>query len=198
MKKQAPTIPNDRPIMSFETSQAFDAWLEQHGGSSPGIYINIAKKDSGILSITYAEALEVALCHGWIDGVRRSYDAKSFLQRYTPRGPRSIWSQINKTKVQALVKARLMRPEGLAAVRRAKEDGQWDKAYAPVSQIQVPPDLEDALKKNKKAGAFFETLKGSSRYAFLHRLQTAKKEETRTKRLALFIAMMERGEAFHQ
>jgi uncharacterized protein YdeI (YjbR/CyaY-like superfamily) len=198
MKKQAPTIPDDRPIMSFETSQAFDAWLEQHGGSSPGIYIMIAKKDSGILSITYAEALEVALCHGWIDGVRRSYDAKSFLQRYTPRGPRSIWSQINKTKVQALVKAKLMRPAGLAAVKRAKENGQWDNAYAPVSQIQVPPDLAAALKKNKKAKAFFDTLKGSSRYAFLHRLQTAKKEETRTKRLALFIEMMERGEAFHQ
>jgi uncharacterized protein YdeI (YjbR/CyaY-like superfamily) len=198
MKKQAPTIPDDRPIMSFETSQAFDAWLEQHGGSSPGIYIMIAKKDSDILSITYAEALEVALCHGWIDGVRRSYDAKSFLQRYTPRGPRSIWSQINKTKVQALVKAKLMRPAGLAAVKRAKENGQWDQAYAPVSQIQVPPDLAAALKKNKKAKAFFDTLKGSSRYAFLHRLQTAKKEETRTKRLALFIAMMERGEAFHQ
>jgi uncharacterized protein YdeI (YjbR/CyaY-like superfamily) len=184
--------------MSFETSQAFDAWLEQHGGSSPGIYIMIAKKDSGILSITYAEALEVALCHGWIDGVRRAYDAKSFLQRYTPRGPRSIWSQINKTKVQALVKAKLMRPAGLAAVKRAKENGQWDNAYAPVSQIQVPPDLAAALKKNKKARTFFETLKGSSRYAFLHRLQTAKKEETRTKRLALFIEMMERGEAYHQ
>ncbi len=198
MKKQAPTIPDDRPILSFETAQAFDAWLEQHGGSSPGIYIKITKKDSGILSITYAEALEVALCYGWIDGVRRSFDDKSFLQRYTPRGPRSIWSQINKTKVQALVKAKLMRPAGLAAVKRAKENGQWDNAYAPVSQIQVPPDLAAALKKNKKAKAFFETLKGSSRYAFLHRLQTAKKEETRTKRLALFIAMMERSEAFHQ
>jgi uncharacterized protein YdeI (YjbR/CyaY-like superfamily) len=197
MKKQAPAIPDDRPILVFEAAQAFDAWLEQHGGSSPGIYIKIAKKDSGILSITYAEALEVALCHGWIDGVRRALDDKTFLQRYTPRGPRSIWSQINKTKVQALMKAKLMRPAGLAAVKRAKENGQWDMAYAPVSTIQVPPDLAAALKKNKAARTFFETLKGSSRYAFLHRLHTAKKEETRTKRLALFIGMMERGEAFH-
>lgn len=198
MKKQAPTIPEDRPMMDFETTQAFDVWLEQNGTTSPGIHIRIAKKDSGIPSITYAEALEIALCHGWIDGVRNRYDDKRFLQRFTPRGPRSIWSQINKQKVQQLTKAKLMRPAGLAAVKRAKANGQWDKAYAPVSQIQVPPDLAAALKKNKNAKAFFDTLKGSSRYAFLHRLQTAKKEETRTKRLALFIAMMERGEAYHQ
>ena len=184
--------------MDFETAQAFDVWLDRNGSTSPGIHIRIAKKDSGILSITYAEALEIALCHGWIDGVRNRFDDKRFLQRFTPRGPRSIWSQINKNKVQGLIKAKLMRPAGLAAVKRAKENGQWDKAYAPVSQIQVPPDLAAALKKNKKARTFFETLKGSSRYAFLHRLQTAKKEETRTKRLALYIAMMERGEAYHQ
>jgi uncharacterized protein YdeI (YjbR/CyaY-like superfamily) len=198
MKQQGPAIPEDRPIMDFETAQAFDVWLDRNGSTSPGIHIRIAKKDSGILSITYAEALEIALCHGWIDGVRNRFDEKCFLQRFTPRGPRSIWSQINKNKVQGLIKAKLMRPAGLAAVKRAKENGQWDKAYAPVSQIQVPPDLAAALKKNKKARTFFETLKGSSRYAFLHRLQTAKKEETRTKRLALYIAMMERGEAYHQ
>ncbi len=197
MKKQAAAIPEDRPIMDFETAQAFDVWLEQNGSTSPGIHIRIAKKDSGILSITYAEALEIALCHGWIDGVRNRYDDKRFLQRFTPRGPRSIWSQINKKKVQGLIKAKLMRPAGLAAVKRAKGNGQWDKAYAPASTIQVPPDLAAALKKNKKARTFFETLKGSSRVAFLHRLHNAKKEETRAKRLALFIGMMERGEAFH-
>lgn len=188
----------DRPIHSFETAQAFEAWLEQNGADSPGIYIRIAKKDSGILSITYAEALEIALCHGWIDAIRKSYDDKTFLQKYTPRGPRSIWSQINKKKVQELMKAKLMRPAGLAAVKQAKANGQWDKAYAPASTIQVPPDLAAALKKNKKAKAFFDTLTGSKRFAFLHRLHAAKKEETRTKRLALFVAMMERGEAFHQ
>lgn len=198
MIKQASVIPDDRPIMDFETAQSFDAWLEQHGATSLGIHIRIAKKDSGIASVSYAQAVEIALCHGWIDGVRNRYDDRYFLQRFTPRGPRSIWSQINKKKVQAMIKAKLLRPAGLAAVKRAKSNGQWDKAYAPVSQIQLPPDLAAALKKNKKAKAFFDTLKGSSRYAFLHRLQSAKKEETRTKRLALFIEMMERGEAYHQ
>ncbi|MFZ1664520.1 MAG: hypothetical protein WAU08_03855, partial [Flavobacteriales bacterium] len=151
----------DRPIVAFETAQALDAWLEQHGATSPGIYIKIAKKDSGILSVNYAEALEIVLCHGWIDAVRRVYDDKYFLQKYTPRGPRSIWSQINKTKVQALIKAKLLRPAGLAAVKRAKENGQWDKAYAPASTITIPPVLEAALKKNKKAAAFFKTLTGT-------------------------------------
>jgi uncharacterized protein YdeI (YjbR/CyaY-like superfamily) len=192
------TPPNDRPIMSFVSAQAFHAWLEINGAASPGIYISIAKKGSGILSVTYAEAVEIALCHGWIDGVRRSHDDKTFLQRFTPRGPRSVWSAINKKKVQELMKAKLMRPAGLATVRTAKANGQWDKAYAPASTIQVPPDLAAALKKNKKAKAFFDTLKSSSRFAFLHRLHAAKKEETRAKRLALYVGMMERGEAFHQ
>jgi uncharacterized protein YdeI (YjbR/CyaY-like superfamily) len=198
MNKGAPAIPEDRPIMSFETARAFDVWLERHGGSSPGIYIKIAKKDSGIPSITYPEAVEIALCHGWIDGIRKSHDDRLFLQRFTPRKPRSVWSEINKKKVQQLISAKLMRPSGLATVKTAKANGQWDKAYAPASSSKVPPDLAAALKVNKKAKAFFETLKGSSRYAFLHRLQTAKQEENRAKRLAQFIAMMERGKAFHQ
>lgn len=198
MKKQAPAIQEDRPILDFDNAHAFDMWLEQHGSSSPGIHIRIAKKDSGIRSVTYSEAVEIALCHGWIDGVRNRYDDKRFLQRFTPRKPRSIWSEINKKKVQQLIKAKQMRPAGLAAVKQAKANGQWDKAYAPASTSKVPPDLAAALKKNKKARTFFETLTGSSRFAFLHRLQTAKKEETRAKRLALFIAMMERGEAFRQ
>jgi uncharacterized protein YdeI (YjbR/CyaY-like superfamily) len=187
----------DRPILSFETAQAFDAWLEKNGSTSPGIYIRIAKKGSGIPSVTYAEAVEIALCHGWIDGVRRALDAQCFLQRFTPRGPRSIWSEINKKKVEELMKAKLMRPAGLAAVKIAKANGQWYKAYAPASTIQVPPDLATALKENKKARAFFDTLTGSKRFAFLHRLHAAKKEQTRAKRLALFLEMMERGEAFH-
>lgn len=198
MKKQAATIPTDREIVSFETAQAFDTWLEQHGSTSSGIYIRIAKKDSGIPSVSYAEAVEIALCHGWIDGIRKRYDDRAFLQRFTPRKPGSVWSAINKKKVQELMKARLMRPAGLATVKAAKAKGQWDKAYAPASTIKVPPDLAAALKKNKKAKAFFDTLTGSKHFAFLHRLHNARKEETRAKRLAQFIAMMERGEAFHQ
>jgi len=187
----------DRPIVDFETAQAFDAWLEQYGGTSPGIYIKIAKKDSGVLSVTYAEALEVALCYGWIDAIKRSFDETWFLQKFLPRTKKSIWSQVNKLKVQQLMKAKLMRPAGLAAVEQAKANGQWDNAYAPASTITVPPELEAALKKNKKAAAFFKTLSGSNRYAILHRLHAAKKEETRAKRLALFIGMLERGETIH-
>ena len=196
--KPATPPPDDRPILVFETARAWEAWLTKHGGSSPGIYIRIAKKDSGMRSVTYAEALEIALCHGWIDAIKRSYDEASFLQKFLPRTPKSIWSQVNKKKVQELIKAGLMQPAGLAAVERAKANGQWEKAYAPASSITVPPDLKEALKKNKKAAAFFKTLKGSNRYAILHRLHTAKKEETRAKRLAQFIGMLERGETIHR
>ncbi len=191
------TASNEQPILSFETTKDWETWLAKHHASSKGVYIRVGKKGSGIRSITCPEALEVALCYGWIDAIRKSHDASTFLQRYCPRGPQSIWSEINKKSVQALIKAKLMRPAGLAAVAQAKKNGQWDKAYAPASTITVPPDLEAALKKNKKAREFFATLKGSNRYAFLHRLHTAKKEETRAKRLALFIGMMERGETFH-
>jgi uncharacterized protein YdeI (YjbR/CyaY-like superfamily) len=187
----------DRPIIAFETAQAFEVWLEQHGASSPGIYIKIAKKGSGVRSITYAEALEIALCFGWIDAIKRSFDETWFLQKFLPRTPRSIWSQVNKEKVRALTKAKLMRPAGLAAVKQAKANGQWDKAYAPASTITLPPELEAALKKNKKAAAFFKTLNSTKRYPFLHRLHTAKKEETKARRLVQFIGMLERGETFH-
>ncbi|MEZ4739752.1 MAG: YdeI/OmpD-associated family protein [Flavobacteriales bacterium] len=189
--------PTDRPIMAFESAQAWEAWLEEHGGTSLGLYIKIAKKDSGLRSVTYAEAVEVSLCHGWIDGIKKRYDDSFFIQKFTPRGPRSMWSEINKKKVQQLIKAKLMRPAGMATVKRAKANGQWVKAYAPASTITVPPDLAAALKKNKAARTFFETLTGSKRFAFLHRMHTAKKEETRAKRLALFIGMLERGETFH-
>lgn len=190
-------LPTDRPTLEFETPQKWEAWLKKNGTSSQGVYIKVAKKGTGVRSITCPEALEIALCHGWIDAIRKRFDETYFLQKYTPRGPRSIWSEINKKAVQQLIKAKLMHPAGLAAIERAKANGQWDKAYAPASTITVPPDLEAALKKNKAARTFFETLTGSKRFAFLHRLHTAKKEETRAKRLALFIGMMERGETFH-
>jgi len=188
---------NEQPILAFETAEDWETWLAKHHASSKGVYIRVGKKDSGIRSITCPEALEVALCYGWIDAIRKSHDAKTFLQRYCPRGPQSIWSEINKKSVQALMKAKLMQPAGHAAVERAKANGQWDKAYAPASTITVPPELEAALKKNKKARDFFATLKGSNRYAFLHRLHTAKKAETRARRLEQFIGMLERGETFY-
>lgn len=190
-------LPTDRPIMAFESARAWEAWLEEHGRTALGVYLRIAKKDSGLRSVTYAEAVEVALCHGWIDAIKKRYDGSHFLQKFTPRGPRSMWSAINKKKVQELIKAKLMRPAGMAAVKRAKENGQWEQAYAPASSITVPPDLEAALKKNKAAREFFRTLTGSKRYAFLHRLTTAKKAETRARRIERFIAMMERGETLN-
>ncbi len=192
-----PNDPSQQLVLAFETAKEWDTWLAKHHATSTGVYIRVGKKGSGIRSITCPEALEVALCYGWIDAIRKSHDANTFLQRYCPRGPRSIWSEINKKKVQQLIKARLMLPAGLAAVERAKANGQWDKAYAPASSITVPPDLEAALKKNKKARDFFATLKGSNRYAFLHRLHTAKKAETRARRLEQFIGMLERGETFY-
>ena len=192
-----PNDPSQQLVLAFETAKEWDTWLAKHHATSTGVYIRVGKKGSGIRSITCPEALEVALCYGWIDAIRKSHDANTFLQRYCPRGPRSIWSEINKKSVQALMKAKLMQPTGLAAVERAKANGQWDKAYAPASSITVPPDLEAALKKNKKARDFFTTLKGSNRYAFLHRLHTAKKAETRARRLEQFIGMLERGETFH-
>ena len=192
-----PNDPSQQLVLAFETAKEWDTWLAKHHATSTGVYIRVGKKGSGIRSITCPEALEVALCYGWIDAIRKSHDANTFLQRYCPRGPRSIWSEINKKKVQQLIKARLMLPAGLAAVKRAKENGQWDKAYAPASSITVPPDLEAALKKNNKARDFFATLKGSNRYAFLHRLHTAKKAETRARRLEQLIGMLERGETFY-
>ncbi|HMZ48455.1 MAG TPA: YdeI/OmpD-associated family protein [Flavobacteriales bacterium] len=192
-----PNDPSQQLVLAFETAKEWDTWLAKHHATSTGVYIRVGKKGSGIRSITCPEALEVALCYGWIDAIRKSHDANTFLQRYCPRGPRSIWSEINKKKVQQLIKARLMLPAGLAAVKRAKENGQWDKAYAPASSITVPPDLEAALKKNNKARDFFATLKGSNRCAFLHRLHTAKKAETRARRLEQFIGMLERGETFY-
>ncbi|MFZ1615775.1 MAG: YdeI/OmpD-associated family protein [Flavobacteriales bacterium] len=196
-EQPSPMIPDDRAIVAFESARAWEAWLTEHGTTSPGLYIKIAKKDSGVRSVTYAEALEVALCHGWIDAIKKSFDASFFLQKFVPRSTRSIWSEINKKKVQQLIKAKLMRPAGLDAVKNAKANGQWDNAYAPARTITVPPELEAALKKNKKAAAFFKTLTGSNRYAILHRLHTAKKEETRAKRLVQFMDMLERGETIH-
>ena len=185
------------PTLSFAAPRAFSDWLADHHASSRGIWLRLAKKASGTVSITYAEAIDVALAWGWIDGQKQRGDEASWLQKYTPRGAKSVWSKINREKALALIEAGTMQPAGLAEVERAKGDGRWDMAYDSPSQATVPDDLQAALAKNARAAAFFATLDARNRYAVLWRVQTAKKAETRARRIADLVAMLARGEKVH-
>lgn len=188
---------DDLPVHLFVTRPDLETWLAGNHGSSPGIWLKIAKKGSGVESVNYAEALELALCFGWIDSQKRGFDDVFFLQRFTPRRPRGRWSQINRAKAEELITAGVMRPAGLAEVETAKADGRWDAAYAGQRAATVPDDLRRELEGNKAAAEFFATLDSANRYAILYRLQEAKKPETREKRLRKFIAMLEQGEKIH-
>ncbi len=192
-----PTSKSDLPIMAFATQRDFEAWLDKHGATSPGLWLKFAKKTSGIATISQPEAVETALCHGWIDGQLDKFDDQYWLVRFTPRKAKSKWSEKNRSKVLDLIAQGRMRPPGLKEVEAAKADGRWDAAYASQRTAEIPDDLAAALAKNKKAKAFFETLTGSNRYAILYRLQDAKKPETRARRLETFIGMLERGETLH-
>jgi uncharacterized protein YdeI (YjbR/CyaY-like superfamily) len=185
------------PIVLFEHQEAWVTWLAQNHAEAPGIWLRHAKKASGLASVSYGEALEVALCYGWIDGQKKSYDESSWLQKWTPRGPKSIWSKINREKVLKLIENGQMKPAGMAAVERAKQDGRWDAAYDSHSTATVPSDLQAALDSNAEASAFFATLNSTNRYAILFRIQTAKKAETRAKRIQEFISMLARHEKLH-
>ncbi len=185
-------------IVSFKTAKAWETWLARNHAKSSGVWLRIAKKDSGMKSVSYAEALDVALCHGWIDGQKGKGDEATWLQRFTPRGARSIWSRINRDKALALIAEGRMKAAGLAEVERAKRDGRWDAAYEPQRTSTVPPDLEAALNANPAALAFFKTLDSANRYAILWRIANAKKAETRAKRIATFVAMLARGERIHE
>jgi uncharacterized protein YdeI (YjbR/CyaY-like superfamily) len=187
----------EAPIVSFPTPRAWAEWLEAHHAASRGVWLKLAKKASGVPSVTYAEALEVALAWGWIDGQKRSHDAAAWLQKFTPRGARSIWSKINRDKALALIAAGAMRPPGLAEVERAKRDGRWEAAYDSPSRATVPEDLATALAANARAAAFFAALDAQNRYAILFRVHTAKKPETRARRIAEFVQMCARGEKVH-
>jgi len=187
-----PTKELDLPVKLFKTPAAWEKWLETNHAKSAGIWMQIAKKDSGLSSATYQEALDVALCYGWVDGQKRPFDESTWLQRCTPRGPRSVWSKINTGKADALIKAGRMRAAGLAAIEAAKASGRWESAYQPWSNPDIPPDLQAALEARPDAKAFFETLRGGNRYGVIYRVTTAKKPETRAKRIADFIAMFER------
>jgi uncharacterized protein YdeI (YjbR/CyaY-like superfamily) len=181
---------DDDPILPFRSQKAWATWLAKQHTTSRGLWIKMAKKDSGIASISHPEALDVALCYGWIDGQRRSLDSQYFLQRFSPRTARSKWSKINCAKVTALIASGEMRPAGLKEIERAKADGRWDEAYDGPRAATVPDDLERALARNKTARAFFVTLDSRNRYAVLHRIQTAKKPETRARRIATFVEML--------
>ena len=193
----SPKSQGDLPVILFEQQKDWAEWLDKHHGSAAGLWLRLAKKDSGIQSITYQEALEVALCYGWIDGQKKSYDESSWLQKFTPRGAKSIWSKINREKAERLIESGQMKPAGLKTVEAAKQDGRWEAAYDSFSSATVPDDFQAELDKNGEAKAFFETLNRQNRYAILFRIQTAKKAETRAKRIRQFIEMLEKKEKLY-
>lgn len=187
----------DVPILSFKSQRDWANWLAKQHAASNGIWLRFFKKDSGVASVTYAEALDEALCYGWIDGRLDPYDEKSWLRRFTPRRPRSPWSKRNIEHVNRLTAAGRMKPAGLQEAEAAKKDGRWDKAYDPQGAMEMPADFLQALAKDKKAKAFFESLNRANRYAIAWRLQTAKRPETRARRMQAILAMLKKGEKFH-
>ena len=188
---------NEAPIKAFASAEAWAKWLATNHAHSAGIWLRIFNKESGEKTVTYAQALDEALCYGWIDGQKKKLDAGSWLQKFTPRSPRSIWSKRNIEHIERLTKENRMQPAGLAAFEEAKKDGRLAAAYDAPSTATVPDDLLLLLEKNKKAKAFFDSLNKANKYAITWRLQTAKKPETREKRLRLILGMLERGEKFH-
>lgn len=185
------------PILSFPSPKKWEEWLAKNHDTSKGLWLKISKKGVEPVTVNYAEALEGALCQGWIDGQKGALDDQFWLQRFTPRGPRSPWSKINQEKALALIEAGRMQPAGLAEVEKAQGDGRWERAYASQSKAEVPDDLQAELDRNPEAAAFFATLNGANRYAVLYRVQEAKKPETRARRIEKFIGMLNRGEKVH-
>jgi uncharacterized protein YdeI (YjbR/CyaY-like superfamily) len=184
------TAKPDLPIVPFASRDAWRAFLEGWHASSEGLWLKIAKKASGIESVTYDQAVEVALCYGWIDGQVRRFDGDYYLQRFTPRRLRSKWSKVNREKVTKLIEMGEMKPSGLREVERAKADGRWDAAYDSPSTAKVPEDLQRELEKNEQARKFFSELDGRNKYAILYQIQDAKRPETRARRIAKYVAML--------
>lgn len=187
----------DLPVIAFKSQQAWDAWLTSQPADSKGLWLKLAKKSSGISSVSRPEAIDTALCHGWIDGQLDSFDENCWLIRFTPRQSSSKWSEKNRARALQLVELGRMQPAGLNEIERAKQDGRWKAAYAPQSTAQVPDDLRAALAKSKAAKSFFETLDSTNRYSILHRIHSAKKPETRVARIEKFVAMLTEGKTIH-
>jgi uncharacterized protein YdeI (YjbR/CyaY-like superfamily) len=189
--------PDPLPVMTFESTDAWDTWLAAHHADSPGLWLKIAKKGAAGRTVSYSDALDVALCHGWIDGQKGRHDDDYWLQRFTPRKPDGNWSKINTERAVALIASGRMRPAGLREVERARADGRWEQAYESQSRVTVPEDLARALAANERAGAFFATLDSANRYAILYRIGTAKKPETRAKRIDTFVTMLSEHKKIH-
>jgi uncharacterized protein YdeI (YjbR/CyaY-like superfamily) len=185
------------PAIFFASREAWDEWLAGHHDSSSGVWIKLAKKASGIESVSYAEAVEVALCYGWIDGQARRVDDDYSAQRFTPRRARSRWSKRNRERATRLIERGEMKPAGLREVERAQADGRWEAAYDPPSTATVPDDLRRALDEAPTAREFFETLNSANRYAILHRIEDAKRPETRARRIEKFVAMLSEGKKIY-
>jgi uncharacterized protein YdeI (YjbR/CyaY-like superfamily) len=185
------------PILEFKTARVFETWLKRNHNDSTGLWLKIFKKDSGKRTISYAEALDVALCYGWIDGQKKAHDEQAWLQKFCPRGAKSIWSKINTGHVERLIHESRMQPAGLKAVEKAKADGRWEKAYDSPGNMTIPEDFLKELSKNKKAEEVFKGLNKTNLFSIGFRLQTAKKPETREKRMKEIIEMLAKGEKFH-
>lgn len=189
--------PKEIEVLSPKSEKAWEAWLKANHADSNGVWLCLQKKGSSEKSPTYSEALDVALCYGWIDGQKNSYNENSWIQKFTPRRPRSSWSKKNTEHAERLIKAGRMKPEGLAEIEAAKKDGRWKAAYDSPSNARIPEDFLKELRRNKKAEAFFKSLNKANLFAIAYRLQTAKKPETREKRMKAILAMMAKGEKFH-
>lgn len=185
------------PVLSFRNGESFENWLEQQPADAAGAWLKLPKKSASSPGLTKADAIDAALCHGWIDGQLNKYDDEHWLVRFTPRKARSKWSQVNRRRADQLVAEGRMREPGLAQIEAAKADGRWAAAYAPASSATIPADLQAALDGNPRAAEFFAKLKGANRYAILYRIGSVKRPETRTRKIAEFIAMLERGETIH-
>lgn len=182
---------------AFKTAAEFRKWLAKHHAEIDGMWLQIYKKGSGKPTVTYAEALDEALCYGWIDGQKKPFDEESWLQKFTPRRARSGWSKVNTEHADRLIKEKKMMPAGIKQIEAAKADGRWDAAYDRFARAVIPDEFMKALAKNKKAQAFFETLNKTNRFSIAYRLQTAKREETKQKRIKEIVAMLAKGEKFH-
>lgn len=187
----------DAPTLTFADADAFEQWLAAQPADSAGVWLKLAKKASGVPSVDYSQALDVALCHGWIDGPKAGVDEVYWLQKFTPRRARSRWSKINRNRVAALIEQGRMRPGGLAEIERAQADGRWAAAYDSMKTAEVPDDLAQALAASPEAQRFFETVDRQNRYAVLHRIQEAKRPETRARRIAQYVAMLAEGRKIH-